>query len=186
MAVDTDVFGGPVSAPSSAPQERRVPYVTVREAGVDNIHAWPDVAAIRASLEAAGVTGPANEITTDEYGRPFRVVEQNTGVFREDDDGNVEYERQPYRRYVALSLRDAQTRSIHADERRAQREWDHWNGWTWIRRGLKPERDLIVIAEERLRAARMPTRFEKAGEADQIEHQNVKSRAATRRAAKGG
>lgn len=165
-------------------QPRRPGYVTQADLGVQNVKGWPSYEAVQASVRGAGDRGPANEIQYDEAGRPYRLVPTTEGT-RENDDGSLEYLIRPVRRYVALSLKDAQQRSLSRDERLGRREWDHWNGWTWIRRGLKPERDLITLVQARLDAQREPLVFEPATEADQIEHQNVKSRA-TQRARKAG
>ena len=177
MPVDTRVME-PTAMPGEQP--RRVGYVTQADLGVKNIKDWPSYEAIQVSLAQAGESGPANTVQHDEAGRPFRLVPVNEGT-REREDGTLEYLVRPVRRYVALSLSDAQKKSLHPDERLGRREWDHWNGWTWIRRGLKPERDLITLVQQRLDAQKEPLQFEAAPEADQIEHQNIRARAEARK-----
>lgn len=176
MAVDTRAME---AAPVPGDPPRRVAYVTQADLGVANYKAWPSYEALQASVRSAGEHGPANEVQFDPEGRAYRLVPTTEGT-QEREDGTLEYLIRPVRRYVALTLEDAQKRSINRDEHAARREWDHWNGWTWIRRGLKPERDLITLVQAQFDARREPLQYETAPEADQIEHRNMKARAASR------
>lgn len=86
-------------------------------------------------LRAALPAGVGNEIEPDGQGNWVRYVPIVVGQVR-DDKGVVYNQIEDTPRFVALDQEAARAAS------EAGRETDWWNGFTWFRRGYKPEKDM--------------------------------------------
>jgi hypothetical protein len=82
------------------------------------------------------------EIEQDENGEWVRYVPVHRETAK-DADGNVVNVLEDVPRYVALTMEAARAATA------AGRETDWWSGFTWMRRGYKPEKDLHLAAPAR-------------------------------------
>ena len=88
-----------------------------------------------------GVEGEGNQIEQDATGDWVRYVPRTVEVI-ESRDGTREALVEDVARYVALTRNDARARSAGGAET------DYFDGFTWWRRGVKPEKDMFVAAQQ--------------------------------------
>ena len=103
---------------------------------------WRSYEELQAAL--AGAEGEGNTIEQDPTGDWVRYVPRTVEVV-ERRDGTREAWVEDVARYVALTKQDARARSANGVET------DFFDGFTWWRRGQKPERDLFVAAQQQAR-----------------------------------
>lgn len=119
------------------------PYAALEDRmGVLHGDKWASWEDLKAAL--AGVEGEGNDIEQDESGDWVRYVPRTVEVIT-GRDGTREALIEDQARYVALSRADARARSAGGTET------DYFDGFTWWRRGQKPERDLFVAQQQQAR-----------------------------------
>lgn len=99
-----------------------------------------------AQLKAALPDGPGNEIRQDKDGSWYREVLVSRGPEAlVERDGELMVAHRKQRRGVSLSVEDARAATQASNAGGSSLEYDAWNGFTWVRRGVKPERDFGVM-----------------------------------------
>jgi hypothetical protein len=124
---------------------------------------YASIEALQAALAALpDADAPGNQLSQDAAGDWIRKVPEHQGpdawVIR---DGAKHYEKRPRSRYVSLTAEGAKAASA------AGRETDFFNGFTWMRRGVKPEKDMIVAGAAASAAADEDVTYELAPPAEQ-------------------
>lgn len=99
---------------------------------------WPSFEALQAALPE----GDSNQIEQDESGDWVRYVPYTIDHERDLDTGELYAIKEDRVRYVALSKQDAKARSAGG------LPCDYFDGFTWWRNGLKPEKDLFVAQQQ--------------------------------------
>jgi hypothetical protein len=94
------------------------------------------------ALAAALPGGPGNEIEQDETGMWVRYVPEHRETGK-DESGDVVNVIEDVPRFVALTQEAARAASASGQET------DSWSGFTWLRRGYKPEKDLATSGPKR-------------------------------------
>jgi hypothetical protein len=83
----------------------------------------------------------SEEVIEQPDGTLARVMWINTGE-RVIHGGRLHYEQRRQIRQVSLTQQGAKIATTHGVPT------DYWNGWTWMRGGIKPEKDLNVMAAQ--------------------------------------
>ncbi len=141
-------------------QEVRVAYPSVAPLRERIVEAGPSWESLQAALARVPVTSDAqraaNTLVRNAAGEMVRWVSRHTGeTFMQD--GRLVLRVEDYPRHVALDRQDAVRASASGVPT------DFFNGYTWMRYGYKPERDLVTLAP----VAEVRTRYEPASPVDQ-------------------
>lgn len=141
-----DSDGQVARAPDGLPGVPQSPYVVVedayRKALATSRHA--SFEGLKRSLK------PPHEIHQNERGEWVRTVSRYVPGASTNIEGVLHHQIEFYDRHVALSLEEARRMA------RPGFDIDHWNGFTWMRNGVKPELDFSTIqANQRTQVARL-------------------------------
>lgn len=154
-----DAFA-PASEHLAPSAEVRVAYPSVAPLRERVVEAWPSWDALQSALDrvpcSTEAQRAAHTLERNAAGEMVRWVSRHTGeTFMQD--GRLVLRVEDYQRRVALDRQDAIRASASGVET------DFFNGYTWMRYGYKPERDLVTLVP----AAEVRTRYEPASPADQ-------------------
>lgn len=109
------------------------------------------------------------EIHQNEHGQWVRTVSQYVKGSRRIVNGVMEHEIEYVDRHVALSLAQAQKLA------KPDYQIDFWNGFTWMRQGVKPEKDFSTILNNQARGDSTRS-WVRASEAEQAVAQAITAR----------
>ncbi len=152
-------------APPGLPGAPLSPYVQI-----ESLARLAMVTRRHASFEALRKSLPAGEeIHQNAGGQWVRTVSRYVKGASRIVNGVLQHKIEYYDRYVALSLEQAQKHS------RPEAELDFWNGFTWMRRGVKPEKDFATMLNNQATGA-TDTEWVDAGDAEQAVAQAITSR----------
>lgn len=116
------------------------PYARLEDRMGQFTTGWLSFEALQAALAQA--PGEGNTIYQRPDGLWVREVWAHTGEQTYGKDGELEHVQESRERGVALSAQQARAASAGGFET------DYWNGFTWLRRGRKPEKDPIVSSDQ--------------------------------------
>lgn len=120
-----------------APQR---PYARLEDRMGQFNSGWQSYDALKAAL--AGAPGDGNDIYQRGDGLWVREIWVHTGEQTFAANGDVENVQESRERGVALSMEQARAASAGGFET------DYWNGFTWLRRGRKPEKDPVISSDQ--------------------------------------
>lgn len=130
-----DASGQVAQAPAGLPGVPQSPYVVVESAYRTAVSTQR-----HASFEALKRSLPApHEIHQNARGEWVRTVSRYVKGASTIIDGVLHHQIEHYDRHVALSLTEARSLA------RPGFDIDFWNGFTWMRNGIKPELDFSTL-----------------------------------------
>jgi hypothetical protein len=119
------------------------PYASVEHLLARKVSGWHSFEQLAAAVKAAYPEGLSGEIEQTENGEVFRWIQEGTGSPPvAGKDGTLLMPIRRVKRWVAYSQADAKAASA------AGRPTDYFNGFTWVRNGVKQERDGATMAAQ--------------------------------------
>jgi hypothetical protein len=126
---------------------------------------WRSFEEMHAAVEAAYPEGSdGRKLEQNENGEAFRWVKGHTGERVASADGTLLLRAYEERVPVAFNQQDARAASTSGVRT------DYFNGWTWMKGGIKAERDVATMAAAPDANPNRKVFYEPADEAEQMRH----------------